>query len=82
MSLNKANTKWLTNCRSLKSAMHGESVLGERAYDGKRLNVHRVATTPMQNSRAAQNIPDSSTCLSATLAFKLRYKLELECPMS
>ena len=41
--------------------------------DGKRLNMHRVATTPMQNSGAAQTIPDSSTCLSATLAFQLRY---------
>ena len=41
--------------------------------DGKRLHMHRVATTPMQNSGAAQTIPDSSTCLSATLAFQLRY---------
>ena len=48
-------------------------VFVERPYDGKRLNMHRVATTPMQNSGAAQTIPDSSTCLSATLAFQLRY---------
>ena len=48
-------------------------VFVEHAYDGKRLNMHRVATTPMQNCGAAHTIPDSSTCLSATLAFQLHY---------
>ena len=57
-------------------------VFVERAYDGKRLNMHRVATTPMQNSRAAQTIPDSSTCLSVDLGFSAALQLELECPMS
>ena len=48
--------------------------------DGKRLNMHRVATTPMQNSGAAQTVRDSSTMPVCDLCFSAA--LQLECPMS